>query len=153
MQNVFWICTYCSNQQTVGRYEEMKLLKRYLDDIFCTVCGEPDENLKFANSLHNNQKFTLEKVKTEGDSAFLDINKNVSCKGNIICHWYQKPSDTGMILNFPSCASLQHKKNVIQWTVHKVFNATSNWLAFDQALENNKTCWTKISIQRNSLQK
>ena len=30
-----------------------------------------------------------------------------------------------------------------QGAVHRVFNATSNWLAFDQALEKNKTCWTK----------
>ena len=34
-------------------------------------------------------------------------------------------------------------KNVIKGTVHMVFNATSNWLAFDQTLEKNKTCWTK----------
>ena len=32
---------------------------------------------------------------------------------------------------------------MIQGTVHRVFNATSNWLAFDQALEKNKSCWTK----------
>ena len=42
-----------------------------------------------------------------------------------------------------SCAPLQHIKNVIQGTVHWVFNASSNWLAFDQALEKNKTCWIK----------
>ena len=28
-------------------------------------------------------------------------------------------------------------------TVHRAFNATSIWLAFDQALEENKTCWIK----------
>ena len=33
MQYVVWICTYCSNEQTVGHYEEMKLFKRYVDDI------------------------------------------------------------------------------------------------------------------------
>ena len=48
MQKVVWICTYFSNQHTVGRYEEMKLFKRYADDIICTVRGDPDENLKFA---------------------------------------------------------------------------------------------------------
>ena len=79
----------------------------------------------------------------DGGLAFLDINVNVSSKNNITCHWYQKPTDTGIILNFRSCAPLQHKKNVIQGTVHRVFNATSNWLAFDQALEKNKSCWTK----------
>ena len=32
---------------------------------------------------------------------------------------------------------------MIKGTVHRVSNATSNWLAFHQALEENKTCWTK----------
>ena len=32
---------------------------------------------------------------------------------------------------------------MIQGTLHRVLNVTSNWLAFDQALEENKTCWTK----------
>ena len=59
MQDVVCICTYCSNHQTVGRYEEMKLFKRYVD-IICTVRGDPDEYSKFANSLHNNLQFTLE---------------------------------------------------------------------------------------------
>ena len=100
MQDVVWICTYCNNQQIVGRHEEMKLFKRYVDDIICTVRGDPDEYLKFANSLHNNLQFTLEKVNIEENLAFLDINVNVSSKSNITCHWYQKPTDTGIILNF-----------------------------------------------------
>ena len=33
MQDVVWICTYCSNPLTVGRYEEMKFFKWYVDDI------------------------------------------------------------------------------------------------------------------------
>ena len=46
-------------------------------------------------------------------------------------------------MNFPICAPLQIKKHVIQGTVHSVFNAISNSLAFVQALEKNKTCWNK----------
>ena len=42
MQDVVWVCTHCSNQQTLGRYEEMKLFRRYVDDIICTVLGDPD---------------------------------------------------------------------------------------------------------------
>ena len=85
-----------------------------MDDIICTVRGDPDGYLKFAKILHNNLQFTLEKVNMEGNLAFLDINVNLSSKSNITCHWYQKPTDTGTILNFRSCAPLQHKKNVIQ---------------------------------------
>ena len=143
MQDVVWICTYCNKQQIVGRHEEMKLFKIYMDGIICTVRGDPDEFLKFANSLHNNLQFTLEKINMEENLAFLEINVNMSSKSNITCHWYQKPTDTGMLLNFRRCAPLQHKKNGIQGTVHRAFNATSNWLAFNEALEKNKTCWTK----------
>ena len=62
MQDVVCICTYCSNQQTVGCNEELKLFKMYVDHIICTVRGDPDEFLKFANSLHNNLQLTLEKL-------------------------------------------------------------------------------------------
>ena len=143
MQDVVWICTYCNNQQIVGSYEEMKLFKKYVDDIIRTVRGDPDEYLKFANFLHNNLQLILEKVNMKGNFAFLDINVNVSSKSNIKCHWYQKPTDTGIIMNFCSCAPHRHKKNGIQGTVHRAFNATSNWSAFDQALEENKNGWTK----------
>ena len=79
----------------------------------------------------------------EGVLAFLYINVIVRSKSNITCHWYQKPTDTGIILNFRSCAPLQLKKNVIHGTVRRVFYAASIWLAFDQVLEKNKTCWNK----------
>ena len=129
MQDVVWICTYCSNQQTVGRYEEMTLFKRYMDDIICTVRGDPEKFLKFANSLNNNLQYTSEKVNVEGDLAFLDINLNVSSKSIITRHLNQKPTDTGIILNFRSCAPLQHKKNVIQgmWFIGFLMQPQIGW--------------------------
>ena len=45
----------------------MKIFKRYVDDIICTVRGDSDEYLKIANSLHNNLQFTLEKANVEED--------------------------------------------------------------------------------------
>ena len=97
----------------MGHYEEMKLFKRYVVDIICTVRVDPDKYLKFANSLHSNLQFTLEKVNMEGNLVFLDINVNVSSKSNITCHWYQKSTETRKILNYCSSAPLQHNKNVI----------------------------------------
>ena len=111
-----------------------------MDNFICTAHGNPDKYLKFANSLHNKLQFSLEKVYMEGVLAFLDINKNVSTESHFTCHWYQKSTVTGIILNFCSYSPLQHKKNVIQGKVHKVFNARSNCLVFEQALEKNKTC-------------
>ena len=66
----------------------------------------------------------------------------MSSKSNITCHWYRKPTDTGIVLYFCSCALLQHKINMFQGTVHRVFIATSNWLVFDQAMKK-KICRTK----------
>ena len=67
----------------------------------------------------------------------------MSSKSTIACHWYQKTTDTGIRLNFCSCAPPQQKGNVIQGAIRRVFNATINSLDFDQAPEKNKTCWTK----------
>ena len=86
----------------------MKLFKRYMDDIICTVRGDPDKYIEMGNCLLNNLQFSLEKVNMEGKLAFVDIDVNVSSKINITCHW------------------LQHKKKLIQRTVHRVFKATSN---------------------------
>ena len=42
---------------------------------------------------------------------------------------------------------------MIQSRVRRVFNTTSNWLAFDQALEKNKTCWSKNQYAEEWLSK
>ena len=56
---------------------------------------------------------------------------------NNSCHCQQKSTDTGIILNFRSCAPLQHK-NGIQMTVHRIFNATSDRQSFNVALQKNQ---------------
>ena len=104
----------------------MKLFKRYLDDIVRTVKGNTLDYLEYANFFHKNLQFTLETPNGSGDLAFLDLNINVNEDRKIRCHWYQKSANTGINLNFRSIAPLQHKKNVIQGTVHKIFNATSD---------------------------
>ena len=61
-------------------------------------------------------------------------------------HLCQKPTDTGIILNFCRFVTLEDKKLVIRGTVHRVFNATSNWLAFDQVLEKKQDTLDQKSI-------
>ena len=70
---------------------------------------------------------------------FLDTSINVQPEGTIFCTWYQKPSD----LNYRSCATLQHKKNIIQGTIQRLFRATSNWEAFHEALTRNEEIWER----------
>ena len=79
----------------------------------------------------------MEELDNNGNSAFLDLNVNVDSGKKVTCGWYQKPTDTGTILNFKSCATLHYKKkNVIEGTIHRVFRNTLTWETFDQALEN-----------------
>ena len=43
----------------------------------------------------------------------------------ITCGWYQKPIDTGTILNFRGCATLQHKRVVFE-TLNKIVEGKKN---------------------------
>ena len=117
---------------------QMKLFLRYVDDIVRTVRGEPSGLLDAANSLHPNLQFTLEKTNSEGNLQFLDLNINVSQGRRVTCSWYQKARDTGIILNYRSCAPTQYKRSVIQGTVHRVLRSASSWEQFDKAMETNR---------------
>ena len=111
--------------------------------------GNPLDYLEYRNSLHKNLQFTLETLNGSGDLAFLDLNINLNEDRKMSFHWYQKSTDTGIILNFRSCALLQHKRNVIQGTVHMIFNATSDWQSIDVAHKKNQEIWTEINTQRS----
>ena len=149
MQEIVWICSYCTEKGRKDDTLELKSFKRYVDDIVRTVKGNPLDFLEYANSLHQNLQFTLEAPNGSGDFEFLDLNINLNQDRKISCHWYQKSTDTGIILNFPSCAPLQQKRNVIQGTVHRIFNATSDWKSFDVALKKNQEIWTKSLPSRD----
>ena len=56
------------------------------------------------------------------------------------CIWYQKPSDTGTIV---AVQPLNIKKSVIQGTKHRLFQATSNWEAFHEALTKKEVIWER----------
>ena len=74
---------------------------------------------------------------------------NVQPEGTIFSTWYQKPSDTGTILNSRSCAPLQHKTSIIQGTIHRLFRATSNLEAFHEAMTTNKEFWEPNQYPRH----
>ena len=105
--------------------------------------------LDAANSLHPNLQFTLEKTNSEGNLPFLDLNINGSQGRRVSCSWYQKPTDTGTILNYRSCAPTQYKRSVIQGTVHRVFRCTSSWEQFDKAMETNRAQWLTNQYPEN----
>ena len=65
--------------------------------------------------------------------------------------WYQKPTETGTILNFRGCAPLQYKRTVFKGTVQRVFRSISTWEEFDQAFEKIGSNGLKINIRKIGL--
>ena len=132
-----------------NRSSETKVFLRYFDDIVRTVRGETKELLDAVNNLHPYLQLTLEATDDKNSLHFLDMSINVQPERNIFCTWYQKSSDTGTILNYHSCAPLQHKKSIIQGTIHRLFRATSNWKAFHEALTKNEEIWERNQYPRH----
>ena len=137
MQEIVWIFSYCAETVTREDTQELKLFKRYVDDIVCTVKGNTLDYFEYANFLNKNLIFTLETPNGSGDLAFLNLNINVNKYRKNSCLWYQKFTDTGIFPNFHSCAPLQPKKYVIHGTVHRIFNATSDWQYIAVVLKKN----------------
>ena len=94
---------------TTENTQELKLFRKYADDRVCTVKGNPLDNLDYSNTLHKNLQLTQETPNGSGDLAFLDLNININVDRQIRFDWYQKMTDTCIILNILSCATLQHK--------------------------------------------
>ena len=118
---IVWYCESCCRAKNKEKdTPQVKLFLRYVDDIVRTVRGEPSCLLDAANSPHPNLQFTLEKTDSEGNLPFLDLNKNVSQGRRVTCSWYQKPTETGTILNYRSCAPTQYKHSAIQGPVHRI---------------------------------
>ena len=79
------------------RTQELRIFRRYVDDIVCTVKGDPLEYLENANSLHKHLQFTLETKNCSGDLAFIQLNKNVNKDRKISFQGYQNSTDTGIM--------------------------------------------------------
>ena len=127
MTEVVWYCeSCCCSKNKEKDTPQVQLFLRYGDEIVRTVRGEPSCVLGATNTFHRNLQLTLEETNSAGKLLFLDINKNVSQDRGVTCNWYQKPTDTGSILNYRSCAPTQYKRSVIQGTKHRVFKSASN---------------------------
>ena len=62
--------------------------------------------------------------------------------GRVRTSWYSKPTDMGLILSFPSVSPTKYR-NVIEGTILTVYNATSDWQAFNSGLVERKITWVK----------
>ena len=117
------MCSFCrENDKTdINHSSETKVFLRYVDDIVRANRHDTKDLLDAVNDLRPSLQFTLETTDDKNSFPFLDRSIKVQLEGTIFCTWYQKPSDTGTILNYRSCATLQHKKSIIQGTIHNLF--------------------------------
>ena len=120
--------------------QERKVFKKCVDGIVCTVKG-----MAWAPWIckTSSQKLAIRSWDTQRRwkpgvlrSAYEHKREKNSCQ------WYRKSTDNMEILNFLSCAPLQHKKNVIQRTEIRILKATSAWQSFDVALRRYQEIWT-----------
>ena len=75
----------------------VEVFLRHVDDRVRTVKGDHGLVLEAASELHPNLQFTREGLDTNGN---LDLYVNVDSGKKVTCGWYQKPTNTGTILNF-----------------------------------------------------
>ena len=63
--------------------------------------------------------------------------------------WYQKPTDTDLLMSFCACAPTRYKTSIVQGTFHRLNNITSKWSSFHDALEKTKMAWQNNQNQHS----
>ena len=64
--------------------------------------------------------------------------------GQLSSTWYNKPTDTGLILNYHSLAPKRYKRSVVSGFVHRIYRACSSWQLFHESMEK-----AKYILERN----
>ena len=114
-----------------------KLFARYMDDIIREIKrAKIDKKLEEINSLHENLKFTIEREE-KGTLPFLDM-LIIHDKNRLSSTWYNKPTDTGLIMNFHALAPKRYKRSVVSGFVYRIHRACSSWRYFHESLEKAK---------------
>ena len=100
--------------------DHSKMYARYMDDIFAVFENDNDNAcmsfLAVLNNQHENISFTIEKSKST--LQFLDVAVQINDKGVDTWVW-QKPTNTGLFLNFKAVCPLNWKSSLILCTLHR----------------------------------
>ena len=122
-----------------------KIYERYMDDILREIDEvKAEAKLMEINSLHPNLKFTSEVEQQQSQVPqsripFLDMcimHDNMT--GQLSSTWYNKPTDTGLIMNYHALAPKRYKRSVVSGFVHRIHRACSSWHYFHESLEKAK---------------
>ena len=116
---------------------DTRLYARYMDDILQNMKRALiDEKLSEINNLHPSLKFTIER-ETNGAIPFLDM-KILNDTGTLSSTCYNKPTDTGLIMNYHALAPKRYKRTVEVGLVHRIHRACSKWEHFHHSLQRAK---------------
>ena len=128
-------CNTAPPELTLAEETKAKVFGRYVDDILRSAeTDEIDQILATSNSLHGNLEFTIERLDDSGEMPFLDMRVHLK-DGKIQTSWYQKPTDTGLTLHYRALAPTTYKRNIVEGSIHRIFNATTSWRNFDEGLQ------------------
>ena len=117
--------------------DDAKSFERYMDDIIRSIFeNRIEEKVQQVNSLHENLQFTVER-ETDCKLAFIDMMM-IRDKQKLSSTWYNKPTDTGLIMNFHALAPKRYKRSVVAGFVHRIYRACSSWEHFHHSLERAK---------------
>ena len=102
-----------------------------------------EQKLESINQLHTNLRFTLEREqKQQSPVASLPVLDmrilHDHDTGKLSSTWYNKPTDTGLIMNFHALAPKRYKRSVVSGFVHRIHRACSSWPLFHDSLEKAK---------------
>ena len=110
-----------------------QLFARYMDDIIREIKrAEIEKKLEEINNLHENLKFTIEREE-KGTLPFLDM-LIIHEKNKLSSTWYNKPTDTGLIMNLHALAPKRYKRSVVSGFVYRIHRACSSWRYFHESL-------------------
>lgn len=116
---------------------DAKLYYRYMDDIIRSIKRhEIDSILRAINELHPMLQFTIER-EIDGRLAFLDM-LIIRLNQKLSSTWYNKPTDTGLVMNYLALSPKKYKRSVVSGFVHRIFRACSTWENFHSSLSRAK---------------
>ena len=113
------------------------LYARYMDDIIQNIKKvQIEQKLTAINGLHPSLRFTIEREEN-GSIPFLDM-RIIHSNGPLSSTWYNKPIDTGLIMNYHALAPKRYKRSVVSGFAYRIYRASSSWQHFHESLQKAK---------------
>lgn len=103
---------------------QIKLWKRYVDDVFCILKGDArgtDYLLAHLNGVHSKIRFTCE-IESDRCLAFLDVMVQVRSNGSLGHSVYRKPTHTDKYLHANSHHHPRHLNSVVTSLTNRAYD-------------------------------